>query len=403
MPALISLEDRVKLRDEVSAPRASACCARSPTHWKFSPEIPVVMVLEDLHWSDPSTIDLLAWIARRTSPARLMMLATYRGSDAGGVSSPLLVAQNELKLHRQCQVIPLDYFSESETGEYVNTRFGGADTPELAAALHRRTNGNPLYVVCLVDELERAGKIAGDPESVHHMVPETLQQMFERQSGQLDSRVQEMLEMAAVDGESFSVAAAAAALNRDAAEVEAQCGNRPAQRDPEIRRAFPVPGRQRIPGYSSLHALCRDALYQKVPAGRRSRLHGMLARAEERLYASDPKRIAAELAGHFEMSGDIAHAIRFCAWPRTAPIPASPRKKPCGIWSAHSPWSNGCVRTIGPDAHGPARTARTAANVLLGPARCGCGYQEWVQEPARPAPGSRKPGAARKRPRLDDP
>src|ERR1051326_2911207 len=222
-----------------------------------------------------------------------------------------MVAQSELKLHRQCQVMPLAYFSEKETRECLSSRFG-ADTPELAAALHRRTNGNPLYVVCLADELERTGKVTGDPESVRHLVPETLQQMFERQSGLLDSRVQEMLEMAAVAGEAFSVAGVAAALGRDAAEVETQC-------DELVRRNVILkpgefvrfPDGSESPGYSFLHALCRDALYRKVPTGKRSRLHGMLALADEKIYESDPNSIAAELAGHFELSGDFSRAIRY--------------------------------------------------------------------------------------------
>ena len=313
MPALISLEDRLKLRDEVfGSTRERMLREITDALEALSAEVPVVMLLEDLHWSDPSTIDLLAWIARRTSPARLMILATYRPSDAGGSASPLMAAQNELALHRQCQLMPLAYFSETETGAYLSGRLGGADSPALAAALHRRTNGNPLYVVCLVDELERAGGIAGDPESIRHIVPETLQQMFERQAGRLDRGVQEVLEMAAAAGESFSVAGVAGALGRDAAEVESQC-------DELVRRQvilkpgemFRFPDGNESPGYSFLHALCRDALYRRVPAGRRSRLHGMLGLAEEKLYESDPKRTAGELAGHFELSGDVDRAIRY--------------------------------------------------------------------------------------------
>ena len=59
--------------------------------------------------------------------------------------------------------MPLDYLSESATGEYLTARFAGMDSPALASALHRRTNGNPLYVVCLVDDLERYGGIDADP------------------------------------------------------------------------------------------------------------------------------------------------------------------------------------------------------------------------------------------------
>src|SRR5215472_8332284 len=64
-------------------------------------------------------------------------------------------------------------------------------------------------------------------------------------------------------------------------------------------------------GYSFIHVLCRDALYRRVGAARRSHLHGLLARAEERLYAADPKRAAGELAGHFEIAGDFYGAIRY--------------------------------------------------------------------------------------------
>ncbi|PWU06031.1 MAG: hypothetical protein C5B51_13135 [Terriglobia bacterium] len=313
MPALISLEDRVKLRDEVfGSTRERMLREITDALEALSGEIPLVILLEDLHWSDPSTIDLLTWMARRTSPARLMILATYRPSDAGDASAPLLVTQNELALHRQCQVMPLAYFSERETDAYVAGKFPDSDSSALAAALHRRTDGNPLYVVCLVDELERSGQMRNDPEAIRRMVPETLQQMFERQATQLESRVREMLDVAAAAGESFSVAAVAGALGRDAAEVESHCEEL-VRRNVILKHGelFRYPDGNESAGYSFLHALCRDALYRKVPSGRRSRLHGALALAEEKLYESDAKRIAAELAGHFELSGDVVRAIRY--------------------------------------------------------------------------------------------
>lgn len=313
MPALISLEERVKLRDEVfGSTRERMLREITDALEALSGEIPVVIVLEDLHWSDPSTIDLLTWIARRATPARLMIVATYRPSDAGGASAPLLVAQNELALHRQSHVMPLAYFSEGETAEYVAARFPDTDSPDLAAALHRRTNGNPLYLVCLADELERFRQSGKELESIHRMVPETLQQMFERQATLLDNRMQEILDVGAAAGESFSVAAVASALSGDAAEVESRCEEL-VRRNMMLKRGelFRYPDGNESPGYSFLHALCRDALYRRMPSGRRSRLHGTLAVADERLYESDPKRIAAELAGHFELAGDVIRAIRY--------------------------------------------------------------------------------------------
>ncbi|PWU06032.1 MAG: hypothetical protein C5B51_13140 [Terriglobia bacterium] len=313
MPALVSLEDRLKLRDEVfGSTRERMLREITDALEALSGEAPLVVALEDLHWSDPSTIDLLSSIARRTSPARLMILATYRPSDAGGTAAPLVDAQNELALHRLCKVLPLDYLSEHATKEYLIGRFPGMDSPELASALHRRTNGNPLYVVCLIDDLERYGGIDADPATIQGLVPETLQQMFERQAAQLNAGEQEMLDVAAVAGESFSVASIAAAVGRDAAEVESDC-ERLVRRHLILKHGeeFRFPDGGESPGYSFLHALCRDALYRRIPIGRRSRLHGQLGRAEERLYASDPKRVATQLAGHFEFTGERSRAIHY--------------------------------------------------------------------------------------------
>jgi hypothetical protein len=241
-----------------------------------------------------------------------MILGTYRPADAGGGNSPLLVAQNELELHRQCYVLPLAYLSENETREYLTTRVPGLDSPALAAAVHRRTNGNPLYVVCVVDELERSGKIAGDPEAIREIVPGTLQAMFQRQASQLAEREQEMLDAAAVAGESFAVSAVAAALGWDSTEVESLCEGL-LKRQVILRRGQAVryPDGAESPGYCFLHGLCRDTLYRRIPAGRRSRLHGLLGRADEQLHATDPARVAAELAGRFELAGDFSRSIRY--------------------------------------------------------------------------------------------
>jgi predicted ATPase len=221
--------------------------------------------------------------------------------------------QNELELHRQCKVMPLPYMSESEAGEYLRARFPAMDSAaSLAPALHQRTNGNPLYVVSLVDELTRCGKIGAGAAAIRGVVPDTLQQMFERQAAHLTGPEQEMLEAAAVAGESFSIAAVAAALGWEGARAESLC-EALVRRHMILKRGALVrfPDGLESPGYSFLHGLCRDALYRKTPAGCRSRLHGALGQAEEQLFASDPRRIAAELAGHFELAGDFSRAVQY--------------------------------------------------------------------------------------------
>jgi predicted ATPase len=326
LPSLVSLEDRVKLRDEVfGSTRERMLREITDALEALSSEIPLVIALEDLHWSDPSTVSLLSFVARRTSPARLMILCTYRPSDAGGSGSPLLVARNELELHRQCKVLPLAYLTEKQIGEYLAARFQKSDlAPTLAAALHQRTTGNPLYLVCVVDELERLGKIETAPGTIAAIVPNTLQQMFEHQAAHLTQPEQDMLAAAAVAGESFNIASVASILGVDPAAVESLCESLVRQqiilKHSEVVR---FPDGIESSGYSFIHVLCRDALYRRVPAGRRSRLHGLLAQAEERLYAADPRRVAGELAGHFEIAGDFDRTIRYL---RTAADVATARQ-----------------------------------------------------------------------------
>ena len=151
-----------------------------------------------------------------------------------------------------------------------------------------------------------------DPEKIREIVPTTLQNMFERQFDQLSESEREIVETAAAEGESFSTASIAAALVRDGAEVENTC-EALVRRQVVLKRAEPIrfPDGAGSSRYSFLHVLCRDALYRRLLPSRQSRLHGLLGNAAEVLYASDPSRIAAELAGHFELAGDYPKAIHY--------------------------------------------------------------------------------------------
>src|SRR5207249_11698023 len=117
---------------------------------------PLVLVLEDLHWSDPSTLEWLTYVARRRDRARLLVLGTYRPLDAVIRSHPLRAVVQELRQHVQCAEVRLTYLSATQVATYLTQRFG-AELPvtELAQLLHRRTQGHPLFLVMVVDELVR--------------------------------------------------------------------------------------------------------------------------------------------------------------------------------------------------------------------------------------------------------
>ena len=84
-----------------------------------------MLVLEDLHWSDSATIDLLAMLARRREAARLLVLGTYRPADVAGTAHPLPRLKQELQVHGHCEEVPLEFLSVTAVGQYLSRRFPG--------------------------------------------------------------------------------------------------------------------------------------------------------------------------------------------------------------------------------------------------------------------------------------
>jgi AAA ATPase domain len=119
---------------------------------------PLVLVLEDLHWSDAATVELLAALARRLEPARLQVLGTYRPVEVILRAHPLRGMIQELALHQLCVELPLELLSAVEVGRYLAARWGGgppgADLQELARALH----GAQTTIRCLPCMWSRTGR-----------------------------------------------------------------------------------------------------------------------------------------------------------------------------------------------------------------------------------------------------
>jgi len=116
--------------------------------------------LEDLHWSDYATLDLVAWLARRQEPARLLLLGTYRPVEVLTREHPLRGVQQALQLHGHCAELPLAFLSEAAVAAYLTRRLAGYQEPAaLARIIHQRTDGNPLFMVHVVEELLTQGRI----------------------------------------------------------------------------------------------------------------------------------------------------------------------------------------------------------------------------------------------------
>ena len=158
-------------------------------------ERPLVLRLEDLHWSDVSTLDWLAFVARRTERARLLVIGTYRPVEVLMREHPLKAIKQELHLHGYCKELSLGFLSEAAVREYLEVRFSGeeigrATLRRLARIIHQRTDGNPLFMVNMVNHLlthdvivQVGGRVvlhSEEEEAEEGEVPEDLRQMIEQ-------------------------------------------------------------------------------------------------------------------------------------------------------------------------------------------------------------------------------
>lgn len=283
---------------------------------------PLVLILEDLHWSDHATLEWLAYVVRRRDPARLLILGTYRPVDAIVHAHPLRALVAELRHHPQYAELVLDYLSPAATAAYVAQRCKAPHIPPgLLQLLHQRTGGTPLFLVTMVDELIREGLL----ETVEHpggsqrvlailraMIPTSLRQYIEQHVEQLAEADQVLLEAASVAGSTFTVAAVAAGVGQAPETLEGRYTALARH-----RQFIQASGTEIWPDgtitacYQFIHALYHEVVYARVSAGHRVRLHQQIGVYKEARYGAQARQIAGELAGHFRRGHDLWRAVHY--------------------------------------------------------------------------------------------
>jgi predicted ATPase len=163
MPSLLSDVDRAQLQASAQGMTQHRMLFEI-AHEVFTAETPLVLALEDLHWSDFSTLELISAMARRTDPARLLVLGTYRTTEMLASVHPLRTMKQELELHRYCEKVRLKLLSEEDVAAYLARRFASDGTARslagVAPLIHERSDGNPLFMVNMVDYLVEQGSRA---------------------------------------------------------------------------------------------------------------------------------------------------------------------------------------------------------------------------------------------------
>lgn len=289
----------------------------------LSAEQPFVLVLEDLHWSDPSTLELLAVLARRREAARLLFLCTYRSVEMLREGHPLPGVLHELYAHQLARKLGLGRLSQTEVNAYLTLRFPESLLPaRLGQVLHQRTGGNPLFLSTMVRELverwilrqEADGLWSwqGDLTELERWTPESVRHVLARQHDRLTPEEHRVLAAASVAGAEFSAAAVAAALETETTQIEDHC-RRLAEQQHCLRLAgvSEWPDGTRAGRYGFQHALYQEFWHERVSVSHQQQWHLRIGERKEAAYGQRAGEIAAELALHFEQGRDYQRAVRY--------------------------------------------------------------------------------------------
>jgi len=282
-------------------------------------ETPLILAFEDLHWADPSSLDLISALARRRAPAKLLLVATYRPGDVSDAQHPLKGLKQDLLTRKLCDEIAVLPLAKAAVREYLTRELGQTVIPEgLTSFLHQHSEGNPLFMIAMLEHLmsqdylrrrDDLWQLTSPLAEIDMGVPSALSELIELQIDRLDPAEQRLLEAASLIGVVFPAWAAAAALNGDLEEIEDQY-ERLTRRLHFLHSAGhdELPDGSQSAFYVFTHGLYREVLYKRQSSSRRARRHLRVAEKLLQLFAGREQDVSSELAVHFEAAGDWVRA-----------------------------------------------------------------------------------------------
>ena len=275
---------------------------------------PLVLVLDDLQWADRPSLLLLEFLAKELGNARLMIVGTYRDMELSR-QHPLSQSLGELTRSAAggFQRVLLRGLGQGDVGRFIELASGMTPPTGMVEAVHRQTEGNPLFVTEVVRLLAQEGHLAGDggrggsrtaptvrdSDSWSVRIPEGVREVIGRRLDRLSERCNETLTVASVVGREFTVDQLAPLIedisrDRVLEVLEEALSSRVIE---ELPRAV---GR-----YQFTHALIQETLAGELSLTRRVRLHARIAEALEKLYEGEESARSAELAYHFAQAQEV--------------------------------------------------------------------------------------------------
>ncbi len=283
---------------------------------------PLLLFVDDMHWADAATVDLLQYVAPRLEASRALIVVTYRPSDLTRTRHPFEAVKLDLEGRGVLREVPLQFLTSGDVEQYLALEFPGHHfPPTFASVLHAKTEGHPLFMADAVRSLRDRGVLSDDGgawhvaiplEEVAEDIPRSVRSMIDLTLSRLDDLERKVLVAAAVQGVEFDTAIVARAAKMDQADVEERL-DQIARRHALVRmvREFEYPDRSVSVKYRFVHALYQDALYRSLGPSRRASTSAAVAQAIATAAAGQVNARAAELGYLYETARDFSRAAEF--------------------------------------------------------------------------------------------
>ena len=283
---------------------------------------PLALFLDDLHWSDGATVELLGYVAGRLPQLRVLVITAYRPSEVAHAKHPFLPLKLDLQARGTSREIALGPLGVDDVTAYVGMEFPGAPLPDAFIRLvHRKTEGHPLFMADLLRDLRRRGAIAAAEDrfvltaplvDLERDVPESARSMIQRQIDAVQEADRRLLGAAAVQGVDFDSAIVAHAIEADEEDVEEALDR--IEREHALVRFVEEktnPDRTVTLRFRFAHVLYQNAFYASLRATRRATLAGAIAAGLVRRWGDRATEISLELAVLFEAARATLMAARY--------------------------------------------------------------------------------------------
>ena len=274
---------------------------------------PLMMVLDDLHWADRSSLLLLEFLARELGEARILLVGCYRDIDLSRqhiLTETLAQLSREPVFRRQV----LRGLSQDDLGEFINLTTGVQLPQNLNDTLFAHTEGNPFFMTEIIRLLSESGELTaehiGTPEGIK--IPAGVREVIGQRLNRLSERCNEVLTTASIIGREFDFRL----LNILNGEIFEEQLLQSVQEAVSFHLIEEVPGR--MDRYQFVHALVQQTLTEEVTTSRNVRLHARIVEALEQLYAADVEAQAAELAYHYSEAEAVLGTERLGHFSRIA-------------------------------------------------------------------------------------